>query len=171
MKNIKVVLFALVLFALYATGYAQEGKTKKVEKNTSNVEKFDPKRDAAKDLENAVKEAKESGKNILLDVGGEWCPWCRALGKLMSENKEIADYLKANYVVVKVNYSKENKNEAVLSKYPKVTGYPHLFVLDSDGKLLHSQETGVLESGKGHDPEKVMNFLKEWSPKNVKKAS
>ncbi|MGE5351099.1 MAG: thiol-disulfide isomerase, partial [Acidobacteriota bacterium] len=83
----------------------------------------------------------------------------------------IADYLKANYIVVKVNYSKENKNEAVLSKYPKIPGYPHLFVLDSEGKLIHSQETGVLEKDKGHDPEKVLNFLKEWSPKNVKKAS
>ncbi|HEX2867536.1 MAG TPA: thioredoxin family protein [Ignavibacteriales bacterium] len=171
MKNIKIILFAFVLFALYATGYAQEAKTEKVEKNASNIEKFDPKRDAAKDIENAVVEAKKSGKNILLDVGGEWCPWCRALSKLMAENKEIADYMKANYVVVKVNFSKENKNEAVLSKYPKIPGYPHLFVLDSEGKLLHSQDTGVLESGKGHDPEKVLNFLKEWSPKNVKKAS
>lgn len=171
MKNIKIILFALVLLAACTTGYAQEGKTEKAESKATNVEKFDPKRDAAKDIENAVAEAKKSGKNILLDVGGEWCPWCRALSKLMAENKDIADYMKANYVVVKVNYSKENKNESVLSKFPKIPGYPHLFVLDSEGKLLHSQDTGVLEKDKGHDPEKVLNFLKEWSPKTVKKAS
>jgi hypothetical protein len=48
--------------------------------------------------------------------------------------------------------------------YPRVKGYPHLFVLERDGSLLHSQDTGELESGKGHDPEKVMAFLKRWNP-------
>ena len=67
-----------------------------------------------------------------------------------------------NYVVVKVNYSKENKNEAVLSRYPRIPGYPHLFVLNSNGKLLHSQDTGQLESGNHHDRDKVMAFLKQW---------
>jgi thioredoxin-related protein len=170
LKTIKVIFLSFLLFS-FVSGYAHEGGKKKVEKKTSDVEKFDPKRDAAKDIENAVKEAKKSGKNILLDVGGEWCPWCRALGKLFAENKDIASYMKENYVVVKVNYSPENKNQEVLSKYPKITGYPHLFVLDKDGKLLHSQETGALEKGKGHDPEKVLSFLKEWAPKNEKKAS
>ena len=64
---------------------------------------------------------------------------------------------------MKVNYSKENKNEEVLSQYPRIAGYPHLFVLDSDGKLLHSQDTGELESGDHHDRDKVFNFLKEWA--------
>ena len=42
---------------------------------------------------------------------------------------------------LKVNWSKENKNEALLSKWPKIDGYPHLFVLDADGRLVHSQDT------------------------------
>ena len=67
-------------------------------------------------------------------------------------------------LVVKVNFSKENENEKVLSAYPKIEGYPHLFVLDSDGKLLHSQDTGALESGKHHDHDKVLAFLKRWAP-------
>jgi hypothetical protein len=47
-----------------------------------------------------------------------------------------------------------------------VSGYPHLFVLESDGSLVHSQETGALEKGKGHDPDKVMAFLKKWALKS-----
>jgi hypothetical protein len=67
--------------------------------------------------------------------------------------------------MVKVNWSPENKNEAVLSQYPKIPGYPHLFVLDATGKLVRSQDTGELEAGKGHDPEKVRAFLKRWAPR------
>jgi hypothetical protein len=63
-----------------------------------------------------------------------------------------------------VNYSPENENKAVLSHYPEVKGYPHIFVLDEDGKLLHSQDTSELELGKSYDPEKFFAFLRKWAP-------
>jgi len=66
-------------------------------------------------------------------------------------------------VVLKVNYSDENENKDFLGKYPKIRGYPHLFVLDSDGKLLHSQGTAELEEGKGYNEQKVMAFLSKWA--------
>ena len=132
------------------------------------LEKFDPNRDAAKDIRAAVTEAKHSGKRVFLDVGGEWCVWCRRLDTLFATNKDLAETLHKEFVVVKVNYSKENKNEAVLSQYPKIPGYPHLFVLDGNGKLLHSQDTSELESGKGHDHDKVMAFLQKWGPTAAK---
>jgi thiol:disulfide interchange protein len=128
------------------------------------VTRFDSSRDAATDIAAAAAEAKKTARHVLVDVGGEWCIWCKRLDAFFDEQKDVADFLRKNYVPVKVNFSKENKNEAVLSRYPKVAGYPHLFVLDGDGKLLHSQDTGVLESGKGHDREKVLAFLKRWAP-------
>jgi thiol:disulfide interchange protein len=128
-------------------------------------ERFDPARDAAADIRFAIGEAQQTGKRVLLDVGGEWCVWCRRLDTLFATNAPLKEYRERHYVTVKVNYSRENKNEAVLGAYPKIAGYPHLFVLDSAGKLLHSQETGALESGKGHDPEKVMAFMRQWAPK------
>jgi len=128
------------------------------------VERFDPKRDAAQDIREAIIEAKSSGRRILLDVGGEWCIWCRRLDTLFMQNQDLADFMHKNYVVVKINFSKDNENEKVLSRYPKIKGYPHIFVLGSNGKLLHSQDTGLLESGKHHDPGKVRDFLAKWAP-------
>ena len=127
--------------------------------------KFDPSRDAAKDIAEAVLIAKKDGRRILLDVGGEWCIWCHRLDKFFEDNADVADFLGHNFVVVKVNWSPENHNEIMLSKYPKISGYPHLFVLESDGAFLHSQDTGALESGKAHDHDKVLRFLKAWAPK------
>ena len=126
--------------------------------------KFDPARDAAADIRAAVAEARRSGRRVLLDVGGEWCIWCRRLDTLFASHPDLAKYREEHYVVVKVNWSPENKNEQVLSRYPPVKGYPHLFVLDSDGSLLRSEDTGELEKGKGHDPEKVVAFLRAWAP-------
>jgi thiol:disulfide interchange protein len=125
---------------------------------------FDPARDAQKDLRDAVSLAGRSGRRVLMDVGGEWCVWCRRLDTLWATNAGLRAFRDSNYVTLKVNWSPENKNVALLSAYPRIPGYPHLFVLETDGSLLHSQDTGVLEKGKGHDPEKVMTFLKAWAP-------
>ncbi|UYB52041.1 thioredoxin family protein [Xanthomonas sp. AM6] len=125
---------------------------------------FDPARDPANDLETAEVEAKRGGKRILLDVGGQWCSWCHILDEFIEGDAEVRSFRDANYVWVKVNYSDENKNEAFLAQYPKIEAYPHLLVLDADGKLLHSQFTGELEKGKGYDRKKFFDFLKQWAP-------
>ena len=67
-------------------------------------------------------------------------------------------------MTVKINFSDENENDQVLSRYPSSEGYPHIFVLDSDGKFLHSQGTAVLESGKSYNLEKMNEFLTQWAP-------
>jgi thioredoxin-related protein len=159
-KNIYLItLFILIISGIFACKNQQNEQSQYVP-----VTQFDPNRDAAKDITDAIVEAKRTNKRILLDVGGDWCIWCHKLDSFFRENQDINEFLHENFIVVKINYSKENKNEAVLSQYPKVAGYPHLFVLDSDGKLLHSQNTGDLESGDHHDREKVFSFLKTWTP-------
>jgi thioredoxin-related protein len=125
---------------------------------------FDPSRDAAKDVADAAVLAKTQGKRVMVDVGGEWCSWCHLLDRFIARNADVNELVEKSYVWVKVNYSKENKNEAFLSRWPKIAGYPHLFVLDGDGKLVHSQDTSKLEQGKDYDKAKVVAFLKRWAP-------
>jgi len=129
--------------------------------------KFDPARSPKEDLKAAITQATASSKRIILDVGGEWCIWCHRLDAFIGAHKELKEYIEKHFVVVKINYSKENKNEEFLSAYPKVPGYPHMFVLDSNGKLLHSQDTGLLEKEKSYDAGKIMTFLKEWGKKKI----
>jgi len=80
------------------------------------------------------------------------------------QNPEIAKIRDDNFIWVKINFSEENENKAFLAPYPEIAGYPHLFVLDSNGTLLHSQATDVLEQEKGYNPVKFTEFLKMWSP-------
>lgn len=129
-----------------------------------DVEVFDPKRDAAQDISRAVAEAKKSGRRIMLDVGGDWCSWCHLLDRMFERNAKLREQREQHFIWVKVNYSPENKNEAVLARYPKFKGYPHIFVLDGDGNFLHSQDTSLLEEGKGYSLEKLTAFLDRWKP-------
>jgi thioredoxin-related protein len=129
------------------------------------VTKFDPARNPEKDLAAAVKEAQKTNKRILLDVGGEWCIWCHRIDAFIEENKDLKSYLNENFIVLKINFSEENKNEDFLSQFPEIPGFPHYFVLEKNGEFLFSQGTGDLESGKSYDKNKFMEFLKKWAPK------
>ena len=100
---------------------------------------------------------------MLVDVGGEWCAWCHIMDSFFAANEQARALRDANYVWLKVNWSKENKNEALLSKWPRIDGYPHLFVLDADGSLVHSQDTSLLEQGQGYDAAKFVAFLRAWT--------
>ena len=162
MKSMGAAIAAVFVLALGALpAVAQVETTAPAQERV----KFDPQRDPVKDLEAAKLKATKEKKRILLDVGGEWCGWCKLLDKYFIEKKDIGSYLKNNYVVVKVNFSPENENKAFLNSYPKIEGYPHFFVLEKDGKLLHSQNTGLLEEGQGYSDEKMIAFLKKWALK------
>ena len=132
---------------------------------------YDPKADAARDLAAAAVRAGRSGRNVLAVVGGNWCVWCRALDRLTRQDAELKKALAAGFEVVHVNYSKENRNKTVLEKLgnPDKKGFPVLVVLSPRQKVLHVQETGSLElpdkEKPGHDSEKVLAFLKAWTPK------
>jgi thioredoxin-related protein len=69
------------------------------------VDKFDPNRNAAEDIKNAIIEATKSNRRIILDVGGNWCIWCKRLDTLFMRNKDLAEFMHKNYVVVKINFS------------------------------------------------------------------
>ena len=151
MKISSLVMIVLLVAAVISAQSLQENN------------KFDPDRNPASDLKAAVELAKSTNKKIILDVGGEWCIWCHRIDAFMHNTEEVKSLLEKYYLVVKVNYSKENKNEKFLSQYPQIEGYPHFFVLDKNGELLHSQNTGDLEKDKDYNKEKFVDFLNKWA--------
>ena len=136
----------------------------------SLADRFDPARDAAADVATAVAQAKAEGKRVLVDVGGEWCSWCHIMDRFFAADAEARALRERGFVLVKVNFSRENENKAFLSRWPHINGYPHLFVLGPDGALLHSQDTSELEAGKGYDRDRMLAFLRRWGPQGVTKA-
>ena len=156
-----VFLSTIVLGGVLCAQAPQPGSRSVTEVGPTS--KFDPKRDPAQDLKAAITQAKATHRRILLDVGGEWCTWCKYFDSFFEQNGTLRQYRDEHFVVVRVNFSKENENKAFLSHYPKVPGYPHLFVLENDGSFLYSQNTSELEQGKGYNLQAVSKFLRAWA--------
>ena len=120
------------MLAISSVAVAQEQKT---ETKKEAVKIYNPAADARADIDAAVARAKKAGKHVFIQVGGNWCPWCIAFHNLVDTTPELKTYLNNNYETVLVNWSKENKNEAVLASlnYPGRFGYPVFVILDGNG--------------------------------------
>ena len=165
--EMKIVILLLIGGMLTATASAgwdpqDDGESKG---RYISVTAFDPARNPAQDLRDALAEAGRSGKRILLDVGGEWCSWCHRFDAFFEHNPRLLELRNKNFIMLKINVSPENSNKKFLSAYPSIPGYPHLLVLEANGKLLHSQGTSELELGNSYDLTKLKTFLNRWAPR------
>ncbi len=143
----KVIIIGFVLFlSVITVGLAQ----------TASPKIYNPNADAKADIAQAVKQAKAEGKNVLLQIGGNWCPWCIRLHQFYHDQPQVDSVMKADYVFLLVNYSKENKNLDILAElgYPQRFGFPVLVILDQNGNRLHTQNTAYLEKDKSYEQKK-----------------
>ena len=130
-----------------------------------SVKIYNPFADAKQELNLAIRQANIENKHVLVQIGGNWCPWCIRLHHFFETNRAVDSILKADYILVRINYSKENKNQDIMAMlgYPQRFGFPVLVVLDEKGNRLHTQNTGYLEFEKSYDEEKVRQFLLGWN--------
>ena len=65
---------------------------------------FDKNSHPEEDLANAKKLSKIGGKNIIVDVGGNWCEWCIAIDRTLQKDPLLKQLLDKNFVVLHVDY-------------------------------------------------------------------
>ncbi|MFO0837742.1 MAG: thioredoxin family protein [Phycisphaerae bacterium] len=152
-----------------------------VSKSDAKKPVYDEHADAKTQIAAALARAGKENRRVLIQWGGNWCPWCIKLHALFGENREIARELEYEYEIVYVDSGKpQGKNVDLASTYGANLakhGYPFLTILDADGKALANQESSPLEvDGKrveaGHDPAKVLALLKkhEAAPRDATKT-
>lgn len=124
----------------------------------------------------AIKEASQTGRYVIAQVGGNWCRWCLMFADFISNDEDITKVISENFVYTHINVNHTNaegKNEIysdamALLGNPMRFGYPVFVVLDGNGKVLHFQDSSYLEEGEGYNKGKVLRFFKNWTPDAVK---
>jgi thioredoxin-related protein len=159
MQKLAPFIFSILLVAgAHAAEYPKMGE-----------DIYDTQADGGAQIEAALTQAKAEGKNVMIMFGANWCVWCHRFHHTISTNADIAVVLKRDFVTVMVDLNTRNgtkRNAEVNLKYgnPMQHGLPVLVMLDDEGKQLTTQETGALEEGAGHSPDKITAFLAQWSP-------
>jgi len=152
-------IFTILLFFIFCSSFAQTD-------NNQSVKLYSPETDVSTEITQGIAKAKAGNKHLLLQIGGNWCPWCIKFHRFCTDDQDISDMIRKSYITIKVNYSKENQNLATLKKldYPQRFGFPVFVILDSNGKRIHTQNSAYLEEGDCYSKKKVLEFLTQWSP-------
>ena len=130
---------------------------------------YDSNRNAMQDGRDAIKLASATQRRILIEVGGDWCKWCHVLDRFLNNNAEIKKQLHQTFVVLKVNVSDENDNREFLKVFPRVLGYPHIFVTESNGKFLLSKDISQFFVNGEYSEKRFKAFFKQFRKKSVVK--
>ncbi|MCH5178836.1 MAG: thioredoxin family protein [Prevotellaceae bacterium] len=166
MRKRIATIFACMLIALSVS--AQNALKKVYDEDINPIEQ----------VEKAVATAKSEGKFVLCQVGGNWCPWCLIFADFAETDSVVNNTINDNFIYRHVNYNprKIEPNKAELAKAlmerlgnPARFGFPVFVVLDGEGKVLHIQDSSFLEEGKGYSQQKVVRFLKNWTPAALSK--
>lgn len=165
MKKIAIIGLMTVIFSINA---AAQSNLKKIYDETINP---------MEQIDKAVSQAKSQGKHVVCQVGGNWCRWCLMFADYITKDSEISKFIDDNFVYIHVNYNpreradeaKAQQNARLLKRLnnPGRFGYPVFVVLDSNGKVIHMQDSSFLEQENSYNKEKVMRFFRNWTPKAV----
>lgn len=121
MKHLTTALAALLLFASPALAGGEGWLT---------------------NLEEAKKQAKAEGKDVLIDfTGSDWCGWCIRLKKEVWDTETWKKEGSKRYVLVELDFPKKKAQSEETKKYNRaindlfgVKGYPTIALLDSEGR-------------------------------------
>ena len=162
-----LVAWCGLLIALAGLARALADEPPAVEKPEQEVKPkvYDEQADAQEQIAAALKIANRDDKRVLLVFGGNWCGWCIKLHKAFDENHELSRLLRYEYSVAWIDSQQLKEHKDLDNSFGERIGkhgVPFLVVLDRDGAVLTTQDTGSLEDGPKHDSEKVIAFLKAW---------
>lgn len=117
-------------------------------------------------FQKAIKEAKQYDKHIMVQIGGNWCPWCFRFHDFHTKNPELDSILNEHYILINVSYDPKMK-DPLYSRlgYPQRFGFPVLVITNKFGNRIHTQNSWYLEDGENtYDYKKFKSFLVNWSP-------
>jgi len=120
------------------------------------------------DFEKAKALAKAEKKYILIDFSGsDWCGWCIKLDREVFSQDAFQSYAKDHLVLVladsprdksKQSGELQKQNDQLIKEF-KVRGFPTVFILDSDGKII--AKTGYQDGGAEAYVEHIKKLIAE----------
>ena len=95
-------------------------------------------------FDRGIAKAKQTNRKVLIDVYTDWCGWCKRMEADTYSDKGVAAYLKAHYVLVRLNaesdagltYEGKSYTERTFAEYFGVNGYPTTLFLKPDGQPI-----------------------------------
>jgi len=120
---------------------------------------YDAGADPAREYRQALQQAGDQGKLVLLVFGAEWCPDCRSLNRKMTETP-LAETVDAGFVVAHVDIGNWDRNMDFTAQFgePVSKGIPSIAIVAADGTVLYVSKAGEFASARSAE----LSSLDAW---------
>jgi len=123
---------------------------------------YDTTADAHAQVDAAFAAARASGRKVMIDFGGNWCPDCRMLAGVLAE-PSVRGWADTKFVTVMVDIGRRTKNLDIAAKYGvQIKGVPAVLVITPDGKLLNGGNVAALADARSWSQQAVVDQLAKW---------
>ncbi len=86
-------------------------------------------------FDEALKEAKKTGKLIFLDAYTDWCGPCKKMSSYTFKDENVAKLFNSKFINLKIEMEKNPIGPEIARRY-SVRAYPSLLFIDGDGKIV-----------------------------------
>lgn len=123
---------------------------------------YDEAADAKAQVAAAIAKAKTSGKHVLIDLGGNWCPDCRVFSGVLAL-PEVAPAIARDFEFVAIDVGRMDKNLDIGVAYGvRVTAVPTVIMLDPKGKFVNAGNPTALSNARAITPQAIVDTVYGW---------
>ncbi|MGB2078363.1 MAG: protein-disulfide reductase DsbD [Vibrio sp.] len=135
-------LVASMQLALNATGIVQTTATQQVKTQQISFERIK----TVDDLDQALANAKQAGKPVMLDFYADWCVACKEFEKYTFHTPEVEQKLK-DFVLIQADVTQGDEADIALMQRLKVLGLPTIEFWDASGEhKTNARISGFIEA-------------------------
>ena len=89
----------------------------------------------AEQLEQALVNAKQQGKPIIIDVYADWCVACQPIEKEVFPRTDVQEALK-NFTLIQLDLTEYNASQDIILKQREILGPPTMLFLNSNAQEI-----------------------------------
>jgi hypothetical protein len=110
----------------------------------------------------AFARARASGKRVIIELGGNWCSWCRILEAVMAL-PDVKPFVDRHFEVVKIDVGKFDRNLHIPKRFglANVEAVPYVFVTEPDGRVIH--HSFEITDEHHETPQAMVDWLASWA--------
>ena len=165
-KSLCLVLASLTLFvAAQATPAPQLTITSLSDLPVVERTPYDESANADAAVNAAFARARQNGKRVLIDLGGNWCGDCIVLANIM-QLPQMKPFIAAHFEVVAIDVGRFDKNLQIPARFGitgRLEGVPAVIIAEPDGKLVNGGHIAALADARHMTAQSIANWLAQWA--------
>lgn len=165
MRRLALALLLLTTPALAAIPAPKPSIVSLQQLPIATMRPYDEKADANTLVDRAFAKARKSGKRVLIDLGGNWCPDCIVLANFL-QLPEMRRFMNAHYEVAMVDVGRFDRNLQIPARFgfkERLKGVPMLLVAMPNGNLVNRSDVFATTNARGMTPQSLADYLAKYA--------